>query len=63
MEKKSKEEIVIELLEIEEITPEEAATLLDKEGTMEIVRTYELINVKPSENEKSDSYWTTNTTG
>ena len=59
----SKEQIVIELLENEEISPEEAAILLDKPGQQVVLRTtYELEYIDGKEVEVKEHYWTTTST-
>ena len=59
----SKEQIVIELLENGEISPEEAGILLDKPGQqVELRTTYELEYVDGEEVEIKDHYWTTTST-
>ena len=59
----SKEQIVIELLEEEQISPEEAAILLDRPGEqVELRTTYELEYIDGEEVEVKDHYWTTTST-
>ena len=59
----SKEQIVIELLENEEISLEEAAILLDKPGQQVVLRTtYELEYIEGEEVEVKEHYWTTTST-
>ena len=59
----SKEQIVIELLENEEISPEEAAILLDQPGQQVVLRTtYELEYIEGEEVEVKEHYWTTTST-
>lgn len=59
----SKEQIVIELLEEEQISPEEAAILLDRPGEQVVLRTtYELEYIDGEEVEVKDHYWTTTST-
>ena len=59
----SKEQIVIELLENEEISPEESAILLDKPGQQVVLRTtYELEYIEGEEVEVKEHYWTTTST-
>tara|TARA_R100001440_G_scaffold26153_4_gene42514 strand:+ start:1995 stop:2183 length:189 start_codon:yes stop_codon:yes gene_type:complete len=59
----SKEQIVIELLEEEQISPEEAAILLDRPGEQVILKTtYELEYIDGEELEVKDNHWTTTST-
>ena len=62
IEKLLKEQIVIELLEAEQVTPEEAALLLDRTGRVELRTTYELEYIDCKEVEVKDHYWTTTST-
>ena len=62
IEKLLKEQIVIELLEAEQVTPEEAALLLDRTGRVELRTTYELEYIEGEEVEVKEHYWTTTST-
>ena len=62
IEKLLKEQIVIELLESEQVTTEEAALLLDRTGRVELRTTYELEYIDGKEVEVKDHYWTTTST-
>ena len=49
-------------MEAEQVTPEEAALLLDRTGRVELRTTYELEYIDGKEVEVKDHYWTTTST-